>query len=117
VSALEAGNGNPVISTLDALAVALRIPLTDLLARDTDPGPVFIPSTEPDPVEVKPKLQRRIGGGHYLEIWRMRIPAHYTSTGLPHTTGTVEHLFVASGHPAWSSGRQRAPPGLRRESP
>jgi transcriptional regulator with XRE-family HTH domain len=98
MSALEAGNGNPTISTLDALAVALRIPLTDLLARDTNPGPLFIAATEPDPAEVKRELQRRIGGGHSLEIWRMRIPAHYTSTGLPHATGTVEHLIVASGH-------------------
>lgn len=98
MSALEAGKGNPTINTLDALAVALRIPLTDLLARDTDPGPVFVASTELDSTEVKRELQRRISGGHSLEIWRMRIPANCTSTGLPHASGTVEHLFVASGH-------------------
>ncbi|MFC9675739.1 helix-turn-helix domain-containing protein [Streptomyces sp. NPDC056949] len=40
LSQLEAGNGNPTIDTLDAIAIALRIPIADLLARDADTGPV-----------------------------------------------------------------------------
>ncbi|MFI9842226.1 helix-turn-helix domain-containing protein [Nonomuraea sp. NPDC051941] len=97
LSQLEAGKGNPTIETLDALAIALRIPLTDLLARDTDPGPVFVPGTEIAEGEVGRELLRRISSGHSLEIWRLRMPAHTDLTGVPHATGTVEHLLVASG--------------------
>jgi transcriptional regulator with XRE-family HTH domain len=97
LSQLEAGNGNPTIETLDALAIALRIPLTDLLTRDTDPGPVFVPGTEIAEGEVGRELLRRISSGNSLEIWRLRMPAHTDLPGVPHATGTVEHLLVVSG--------------------
>ena len=98
LSNLEAGVGNPTVATLDALAVALRIPMTDLLASDTGSAPVLVPGTGDDPAEVTRELLRRISGGHSLEMWRVRIPASETSTGLPHAAGTIEHLFVACGH-------------------
>lgn len=97
LSQLEAGRGNPTIETLDALAIALRIPLTDLLTRDTDPGPVFLAGTDLPEDEVGRELLRRISSGHSLEIWRLRMPAHTELAGVPHATGTVEHLLVASG--------------------
>lgn len=97
MSSLEAGMGNPTIGTIDALAIALRIPITDLLAREVDPGPIIIPATEAEPGEVTRELLRRISGGHSLELWRMRIPPHSNINGLPHATGTVEHLLIASG--------------------
>ncbi|MBM7369067.1 helix-turn-helix domain-containing protein [Gordonia hydrophobica] len=98
MSAIEAGTANPTISTLDAIAVALRIPMTDLLAHDTEPGPVHMPGTEIADGEEKRELLRRISGGHSLEIWRMRLPAHHASDGVPHAPGTIEHLYVAAGH-------------------
>ncbi len=97
LSQLEAGKGNPTIETLDALAIALRIPLTDLLTRDTDPGPVFVPGTKIAADEVGRELLRRISSGHSLELWRLRMPAHTELVGVPHATGTVEHLLVAAG--------------------
>ncbi|MFI1336326.1 helix-turn-helix domain-containing protein [Streptomyces sp. NPDC020845] len=101
LSQLEAGKGNPTIETLDALAIALRIPLriplTDLLTRDTDPGPVFVAGTDLAEDEVGRELLRRISSGHSLEIWRLRMPAHTELAGVPHATGTVEHLLVATG--------------------
>ncbi|MGP4089577.1 helix-turn-helix domain-containing protein [Streptomyces sp. KR55] len=97
LSQLEAGKGNPTIETLDALAIALRIPLTDLLTRDTDPGPVFLASTELAEDEVGRELLRRISSGHSLEIWRLRMPPRTELAGVPHATGTVEHLLVATG--------------------
>ncbi|MFF4398780.1 helix-turn-helix domain-containing protein [Streptomyces sp. NPDC001480] len=97
LSQLEAGRGNPTIETLDALAIALRIPLTDLLTRDTEPGPVFVPGTELAGDEVGRELLRRISSGHSLEIWRLRMPARTELAGVPHATGTVEHLLVATG--------------------
>jgi transcriptional regulator with XRE-family HTH domain len=98
LSGLEAGKGNPTIDTLDAIAVALRIPISDLLARDTDPGPIFRPSTPAEPSEVARELLRRISSGNSLEIWRLRMPPATELTGVPHATGTVEHLLVATGH-------------------
>jgi transcriptional regulator with XRE-family HTH domain len=98
LSQLEGGRGNPTIDTLDALAIALRIPLTDLLARDTDPGPVFVPGTDLTDGEVGRELLRRISSGNSLEIWRLRMPPDTHLDGVPHATGTIEHLFVAFGH-------------------
>ena len=98
LSGLESGTGNPTITTLDSLAVALRIPLTDLITGDRDPGPLHLRGTGVEPGEVKRELLRRISGGHSVEIWRMRLPANHSSTGLPHAGGTVEQLYVSSGH-------------------
>lgn len=98
LSSLEAGTGNPTIATLDALAIALQIPMTDLLVRDTARGPILVASTDVEAGEVKRELLRRISGGHSLEIWRMRLPAGHSSSGLPHAPGTIEHLYVMAGH-------------------
>jgi transcriptional regulator with XRE-family HTH domain len=97
LSQLEGGKGNPTIETLDALAVALRIPLTDLLARDTDPGPVLLHGTDLADGEVGRELLRRISSGNSLELWRLRMPPGTELDGVPHATGTIEHLLVATG--------------------
>jgi DNA-binding XRE family transcriptional regulator len=98
LSNLEAGVGNPTVATLDALAIALRVPMTDLLATGVGSLPVLVPGTGGGPAGVTRELLRRVSGGHSLEMWRLRIPAKETSNGLPHATGTIEHLFVACGH-------------------
>jgi transcriptional regulator with XRE-family HTH domain len=98
LSQIEAGNGNPTIETLDALAVALKIPLTDLLARDTGPGPVLVSATSLADGEVGRELLRRISSGNSLEIWRLRMPPDTEVAGVPHAAGTIEHLLVAEGH-------------------
>ncbi|MFG1685478.1 helix-turn-helix domain-containing protein [Nonomuraea sp. NPDC049269] len=98
LSQLEAGMGNPTIDTLDSVAVALAIPLTDLLIRHGDPGTVHIASTVAGQDEPTRELLRRISGGHSLEIWRLRLPPNTTVDGIPHAPGTTEHLLVASGN-------------------
>lgn len=98
LSQLEAGAGNPTIDTLDAIAVALSIPLTDLLTREATPGTLHVPATEAIADGPTRELLRRISGGHSLELWRLRLPAHTDVAGIPHAPGTVEHLLVASGH-------------------
>ncbi|NUW40101.1 helix-turn-helix transcriptional regulator [Nonomuraea rhodomycinica] len=97
LSQLEAGLGNPTVDTLDAIAVALAVPLTDLLARHAGPGTVHLPSTAATPGEPTRELLRRISGGHSLEIWRLRLPAGTAVDGVPHAPGTTEHLLVARG--------------------
>lgn len=97
LSQLEAGVGNPTIDTLDAIAVALAVPLTDLITRHTDPGTTHLPSTAANRDEPTRELLRRISGGHSLEIWRLRLPPDTSVDGVPHAPGTTEHLMVASG--------------------
>jgi transcriptional regulator with XRE-family HTH domain len=97
LSQLEAGLGNPTLDTLDAIAVALAIPLTDLLIRHGDPGTVHLPSTIASQDEPTRELLRRISGGHSLEIWRLRLPPNTAIDGAPHAPGTTEHLLIASG--------------------
>ncbi|MEV0521624.1 XRE family transcriptional regulator [Nonomuraea sp. NPDC050405] len=97
LSQLEAGTGNPTVDTLDAIAVALAVPLTDLLARHAGPGTVHLPATPAAGDGPTRELLRRISGGHSLEIWRLRLPAGTTVDGVPHAPGTTEHLLVASG--------------------
>ncbi|MEV5847437.1 transcriptional regulator [Streptomyces sp. NPDC051985] len=93
LSQLEAGKGNPMIETPDAL----RIPLTGLLTRDTDPGPVLVAGTDLAQDEVGREPLYRINSGHSLEIRRLRTLAHTELPGAPHATGTAEHLLVATG--------------------
>ncbi|WP_239100340.1 XRE family transcriptional regulator [Phycicoccus sp. CSK15P-2] len=97
VSALEAGRANPTVDTLDAVALALRIPLTDLLTRGTDPGPVLLRGTAmPDEGPAREML-RRIGGGRSVELWRLRLPPRTQVDGVAHSPGTTEILLVADG--------------------
>ncbi|MFJ9541296.1 cupin domain-containing protein [Streptomyces sp. NPDC101225] len=70
---------------------------TDLLARDTDPGPVFVPGTDLADGELGRELLRHISSGDSLEIWRLRMPAGTRLDGVPHATRTVEHLLVSVG--------------------
>ncbi|MGR6917737.1 helix-turn-helix domain-containing protein [[Actinomadura] parvosata] len=97
LSQLEAGLGNPTLDTLDAIAVALAIPLTDLLIRHGDPATVHLASTTARESEPTRELLRRISGGHSLEIWRLRLPPDTAVDGVPHAPGTTEHLLVAAG--------------------
>lgn len=98
LSGLESGRANPTIDTLDAVAVALGVPLADLLAETDDAGTHVVRATDADTSGPHRELLRRVSGGHQVEIWRLRLPAHTEFVGVPHATGTLEHLVVASGN-------------------
>lgn len=97
LSSIEAGRGNPTIDTLYAIAFALRLPLTDLLAEEESAATVYQPSTPRLEGEVARELLLRVNAGQNTEIWRLRIPPYTAINGVPHAPGTVEHLLVASG--------------------
>lgn len=97
LSGLEAGRANPTVETLDALAVALRIPLTDLLTRGTDTETVLLRGTPMPDTGPARELLRRISGGHSVELWRLRLPPDTQVDGVPHSLGTTEHLLVHAG--------------------
>jgi transcriptional regulator with XRE-family HTH domain len=97
LSNLEAGRGNPTIDTLYAIAHALRLPVTDLLGEEQPLDSEYRPNT-PAP-EAKParELLQRISADQSAEIWRLRMPTYTRLEGIPHATGTREHLFLAAG--------------------
>ncbi|MFF4898182.1 methyltransferase domain-containing protein [Streptomyces sp. NPDC001068] len=39
----------------------------------------------------------RISSGNSLELWRLRIRPETELAGVPHATGTIEHLLISSG--------------------
>ena len=90
LSEVENGVRNPTLSTLYALAGALELPLSSLLAgrpgaRVTSPG-----------VEAL-LLDVRESGGTTVEVYRLALDpgAHHRS--VPHGPGVVEHLLLTRG--------------------
>ncbi|WP_069164139.1 helix-turn-helix domain-containing protein [Nocardia altamirensis] len=97
LSTLESGAGNPRIDTLSAIAVALRLPLGDLIVATAPTHAVIRPGTG-EPEYSKQELLQRVGAGASVEIWRIRIRRAGNRIDSPaHSVGTVEHLHLASG--------------------
>ncbi|AWB81998.1 transcriptional regulator [Corynebacterium yudongzhengii] len=94
LSMIEAGEGNPTIETLAAIAVALSIPLTDLVEHTVSRSDLLVPATD---VEITRELLNRIPAGAMVEIWRLRMPPGARFDGVPHTSGTTETLYLADG--------------------
>ncbi|RNI20342.1 helix-turn-helix domain-containing protein [Flexivirga caeni] len=107
LSGLESGRSNPTIDTLEAVAVALAVPLTDLLVQRDQGAVQVVRATDGDESGPHRELLRRVSGGHQVEIWRLRLPAHSGFDGVPHAPGTLEQLMVAAGRlSAGPSGEQ-----------
>lgn len=97
LSTLEAGQGNPTMDTVTAIAVGLRLPLGDLLLPATPSEPIIRRGTQP-PEHTKQELLHRIGTGTLTELWRLRIrTAGDKIESPPHAPGTVEHILVERG--------------------
>ncbi|AGL15325.1 putative DNA binding regulatory protein [Actinoplanes sp. N902-109] len=97
LSRLEAGGGNPTIETIAAIAVALRLPLGDLIPTSTPAIPMLQRGT-PDPDYSRQDLLQRIGPGVLTELWRVRIRQAGGLVDSPaHAAGTVEYLLVSRG--------------------
>lgn len=97
MSAVEAGNGNPTVETLDAIAVALRIPLTDLLSTEHSVESSIQRREPHDPSMPSQQLLHRLGAGRAVEVWHLTLPPHSTLDGVPHSPGTVEYILVNAG--------------------
>lgn len=98
LSKLEAGNGNPTLDTIGALAAALRLPLVDLLAELTEPAVRLDrspPVSDPTPSQ---HLLMRVGGSGMTEFWRLRLGPGQRLDRQPHATGTIEHITVVTGN-------------------
>ncbi|WP_414169551.1 helix-turn-helix domain-containing protein [Streptoverticillium reticulum] len=97
LSGIESGRGNPTIETISAIAVALRLPLGDLLVDVVPQTPVLRRGTA-EPEKSKQELLERIGAGGLSEIWRVRIArAGHRIDSPAHGKGTVERIVVLRG--------------------
>ncbi|MCI4186299.1 XRE family transcriptional regulator [Dickeya dianthicola] len=96
LSKLESGNSNPRVDTLDAIASALRVPLSDLLAVNTSTYP-YMEKNTPMQGEYSQKMKFRIGLGNISEIWHLQMNPGVIINSPPHAAGTHEHILVHSG--------------------
>jgi transcriptional regulator with XRE-family HTH domain len=99
LSRLEAGQANPTIETLYALADALRVPLGDVVAP-TESGGHLVRAQEGSAVtgDVDARIVDRIYGVGLVEVIDLVFPAGGRREAQPHAPGVVEHLLVTDGH-------------------
>lgn len=97
LSQLEAGQGNPTINTLAAVAVALAIPLSDLVDQSTTREDIHLPAEPVESTRISRRPLDRIPAGSTAEAWELSMPPHQAFDGVPHVAGTVESLFVVDG--------------------
>lgn len=97
LSKLEAGIGNPTIETVAAIAVALRLPLGDLIPTPVPTEPVVRRGT-PEPDYSRQEMLQRLGPGVVTEIWRLRIRGAGQFIESPaHAAGTIEYILATRG--------------------
>lgn len=102
LSQLEAAQGNPSVETLWALATALGVPFSRLVEP---------PAPDTTVIRAGEGTAYATEGGDYLatllvsspagqrhDVFRLDVAAGARRASAPHPDGTVEHLFVSSGH-------------------
>lgn len=99
IAALEAGDGNPTLDTLYALADALGVPLSDLLERPS--GARVVRAGEGPHVEgaaLDANLLERVERpGALCEIYAIRFHRGAARHAQPHPFGVEERLHLHSG--------------------
>jgi transcriptional regulator with XRE-family HTH domain len=101
IAALEAGDGNPTVDTLYALANALGAPLAELLERPPA-GPRVVCAGEGPRVEGAALdaylLERIERPGLLAELYAIRFHPGTARHAQPHPFGVSEHLHLHAGH-------------------
>lgn len=98
LSGLEAGTGNPTLDTVERLALALAIPVADLLISDERGTRVVRSNRESQPADRHSvQLLARVSGIQNWEVWNLSLPPGTHFSGVPHSPGTVELIRVAAG--------------------
>lgn len=108
LSGIEAGTGNPTLDTIESLAVALAIPVADLLAHDERSTTVSRAPRDGERLAVPPdiaqELMLRLPSVRSWEFWRLRMPAGSHFAGVHHVPGTAELILIVAG--SMSAGPQ-----------
>ena len=101
LSQLEAGQGNPSVETLWAIASALNIPFSFLFETGTT-DKTLIRAGEGDPVASEAAgftavLLANCPPGRRRDLYRTSLSGGALRSADPHPTGTIEHVFVVKG--------------------
>ncbi|WP_349828233.1 helix-turn-helix domain-containing protein [Brevibacterium litoralis] len=97
LSGLENGKGNPTLDTIDRLALALAVPVADLLVaqaprtrlvRAEDPSTATGPFTQ---------LMARVPQSLDWEFWTLVLRPGESFAGVAHHAGTIEVIRLAAG--------------------
>lgn len=95
---LESNAANPTLSVLHRAALALQVPLEELIAEPRSGAKLYKQGSLPVRVRgsasVRTLLPDEIPG---MQIERIELPAGARFTGVPHTAGTREYLTCESG--------------------
>jgi transcriptional regulator with XRE-family HTH domain len=95
---LESGSANPTLAVLHSVAVALQVPLEELVAQPRAEARHYpkgsLPSRVRGAVTVSSLLPDSVPG---MLLERMQIPAGERLVGVPHTPGTREYLTCELG--------------------
>lgn len=95
---LESGTANPTLAVLHGVAVALQVPLEELVAQpraDTKHYPRgTLPSRKRGNVTVRSLLPDNVPG---MVLERLELPPGERLVGVPHTPGTREYLTSEVG--------------------
>lgn len=108
---LETGSGNPTLSVLARLAMALQISIEELLSAPRAQCKLFPKGTLPlerRGSRVKGTVQKLLPDPiPGMEIDRMVLPAGCRVRGVPHRPGTREYLYCESGTLVlWAAGER-----------
>ncbi|QDG78759.1 helix-turn-helix domain-containing protein [Labrenzia sp. PHM005] len=101
LSQLEAGQGNPSVETLWAIANALNVPFS-FLFETASPDKTLIRSGEGEPVSSESAsfcatLLSNCPPGRRRDLYRTNLSGGSIRKAEAHPAGTVEHVFVAQG--------------------
>ena len=99
--AIEAGEANPGIETLWALARALGVPFGALLEPVRPPVRVVRsgegPQVDSELSAMRAHLLASTGHGSRVELYTLELDPDSEHVAEPHTEGTVEHVLVTAG--------------------
>jgi len=97
-ASLESGAGNPTVSVLHRVSVALQAPIEELISTPRAEVKHYplraLPTRTRGSVTVRTLLPDKIPG---MLIERIQLPARTSLVGVPHTAGTREYLACEAG--------------------
>lgn len=101
LSQLEAGQGNPSVETLWAIASALNVPFS-FLFETAEEEKTLIRAGEGEPVSSEQTgfcatLLASCPPGRRRDLYRTSLSSGAPRIADPHPAGTVEHVFVVAG--------------------
>ncbi|MFN2556462.1 MAG: helix-turn-helix domain-containing protein [Nitriliruptorales bacterium] len=97
LSALESGNGNPTIATLEALSGALHVPLRELLAGQAEPSTWVVRGTGATSGESNDRLVESFSPRGVVEVYDIRFAPDTRIVYEAHADGVVERVLVQQG--------------------